>query len=370
MRCNILKRMIFFIPMKFKEGYVSGSSIRPKKMVQAFKEIGYDVDAVWGTSTERKRKIRQIIKNIENGIVYDFLYAENNTTPALISTDSYHIPRHPFVDRKFFAYLKKMNVPMGIFYRDLYWRYPKFLNCLSWWKRIVTVFLQKDELKMYENLFDVLFLPSLRCIEPLKTDFRGEISELPPGCIEVNNKKENNDKVKIFYVGGIGDEYDIRMFLKTVNEVENVEFIVCTREKDWKLVQEEYEEMIGKNTLVIHESGESLSKYYAVADVACLFFEPSEYRGLAMPVKLFEYIGNKLPVISGCNTAAADFIVNNDVGWTIDYDKTQLKILLESLVNDRKIIAEKRRNIEKIIPKNTWKARAEFVAEKLLGGKN
>lgn len=364
------KHMIFYIPMKFKDGYISGSSIRPQKMVNAFKEIGYEVDIVWGTSSERKHKIDQIKQKIEKGITYDFLYAENNTTPALLSTDPHHIPRHPLVDRQFFAYLRRKNIAMGIFYRDLYWRYPKFLQPLSWWKRKVIVWLQLDELNLYEKLFDVLFLPSLRCVKPLGTSFNREIVALPPGCNDVSSKKNNEKKkLQIFYVGGIGDEYDIRMFLKIVSEIEGVEFTVCTRKKDWNLVKDDYGRFIGKNITLIHESGESLRKFYEAADVACLFFKPSEYMGLAMPVKLFEYIGNKLPIISCKNTAAADFISANDIGWTINYDEDSLRKLINDLVGNREMVAEKRNNIEKIIPNNTWCARAEEVARKLLGVK-
>ena len=55
-----LKKMIFHIPMKIDINLHSGSQIRPQKMIQAFKNIGYDVDVVMGYVKERKEHIKQI----------------------------------------------------------------------------------------------------------------------------------------------------------------------------------------------------------------------------------------------------------------------------------------------------------------------
>ena len=188
----MMKRMIFHVPLKLREGYVSGSTIRPQKMMEAFRSLGYEVDAIWGTSSERKIKIEEIKSNIESGAKYDFLYAENSTVPRLIATDKHHVPRHPFVDGDFFAYLKKKKIPMGIFYRDMYWKYPDAMKNLSWWKRKLIIALQKQELAEYEQLFDVLFLPSMRCLKPLGTKFSGTISS---ASISVQNSCSNDDTI-------------------------------------------------------------------------------------------------------------------------------------------------------------------------------
>ena len=50
-----MKRMIFHIPMKIDRNRASASQIRPMKMIEAFKECGYEVAVVEGYGKERKR---------------------------------------------------------------------------------------------------------------------------------------------------------------------------------------------------------------------------------------------------------------------------------------------------------------------------
>ena len=95
------KRMIFHVPNYIDLEAKSGSNIRPIKMINAFKEIGYDVDVVMGYASERKSKIKEIKNNIKNGVKYDFLYSESSTMPTLL-TEKNHLPTHPFLDFSFF----------------------------------------------------------------------------------------------------------------------------------------------------------------------------------------------------------------------------------------------------------------------------
>ena len=88
------KRCIFHIPNYIDKTSKSGSSVRPQMMIKAFEEIGYHVDYVMGYGKERKSQIEKIKRNIRNGVKYEFLYAENSTTPTLL-TEKNHIPKYP-----------------------------------------------------------------------------------------------------------------------------------------------------------------------------------------------------------------------------------------------------------------------------------
>ncbi len=58
--------MIFHLPLQLDQKMQSCSQIRPQKMIQAFKDIGYDVDVVMGYVQQEKKE-----GNIENeSIVY------------------------------------------------------------------------------------------------------------------------------------------------------------------------------------------------------------------------------------------------------------------------------------------------------------
>lgn len=57
-----MKRMIFHIPLKINRERSSASQIRPLKMIEAFKKVGFEVDLVEGYGKERKKQIKKIKK--------------------------------------------------------------------------------------------------------------------------------------------------------------------------------------------------------------------------------------------------------------------------------------------------------------------
>ena len=95
--------------MKIDRNRASASQIRPMKMIEAFKECGYEVVVVEGYGKERKRQIKEIKSNILKGVKYDFLYSESSPMPTLL-TEKNHLPLYPFFDFSFFAFCKKHGI--------------------------------------------------------------------------------------------------------------------------------------------------------------------------------------------------------------------------------------------------------------------
>ncbi|GAB6149074.1 glycosyltransferase family protein [Clostridium novyi] len=371
------KRCIFHIPYKVSPDIVSGSHIRPLKMLNAFKNIGYDVDVIMGYGAEREQSIKNIKKNIENGVKYDFLYAESSTMPTLL-TEKNHIPKYPFLDFSFFKYCKSHNIKIGLFYRDIHWKFEQYKNNVGTAKRIISTMFYNYDLKKYKELVDVLYLPSKEMFKYLEIDFKGKIEELPPGS-EKNDRVElvkykSDDYLNIFYVGGISTElYDIRELFKVANELPWIKLTVCCRESDWNNVADAYLNYLNERISIIHKSGEELYAYVKKADILNLFIRPTEYWEFAVPVKLFTYISYKKPIISAKNTVTGNFVEKNNIGWSIDYSKEELIKMLTELKNNRKEIVEKTSNMEKVLEENTWNSRAKKVVKDLLameqGGK-
>lgn len=371
------KRCIFHIPYKVSPDIVSGSHIRPLKMLNAFKNIGYDVDVVMGYGQEREESIKNIKKNIENGVKYDFLYAESSTMPTLL-TEKNHIPKYPFLDFSFFKYCKSHNIKIGLFYRDIHWKFEQYKNNVGTAKRIISTMFYNYDLKKYKELVDVLYLPSKEMFKYLEIDFNGKIEELPPGSEKNDSvdlvKYKSDDYLNIFYVGGISTElYDIRELFKVANELPWIKLTVCCREGDWNNVADAYSNYLNERISIIHKSGEELYPYVKKADILNLFIRPTEYWEFAVPVKLFTYISYKKPIISAKNTVTGNFVEKNNIGWSIDYSKEELIKMLTELKNNRKEILEKTSNMEKVLEENTWNSRAKKVVKDLLameqGGK-
>lgn len=368
-----MKYCIFHIPFFIDINWPSGTNIRPLKMIKAFQSIGYEVDIVSGYGKERKENIDEIKRKIISGRKYDFLYSESSTEPTLL-TEKNHLPSYPFLDFGFLSFCRKNAIPVGLFYRDIYWRFDLY-NSVPLMKRSIAKLFYKYDLKKYKNLLDVLYLPSLKMYDYMPIDFDGKVEELPPAVdespsiVEEINENQKNFKtdgsLNIFYVGGISKLYNIEKLFQAVSEANFCTLTVCCRKGEWESNKSIYEKYLNDRVEIIHKSGKELEPYFNKASLFSLFFEKSEYRNFAIPIKLFEYIENKKPIISVEGTSAGDFVYKNQIGWTIDYNVDDLKELLKQIYDNEKEYYTKVRNIENILPEHTWKARAKKVAEDL-----
>lgn len=359
------KRMIFHIPNNINLSKKSGSNIRPYKMIQAFENIGYHVDIVMGYGKERQQSIEDIENNILNGIKYDFLYSESSTMPTLL-TEKHHLPTHPFLDFNFFRFCKRRNIKIGLFYRDIHWKFPLYKKVVSKFKRIVAVLFYKYDLYMYNKLIDIMYIPSESFKKYIKDDVLVHMELLPPGADikkDVNNKTVDN-KLHIFYVGGMSvDIYHFPLLVKTISQMNDVVLTICTRENEWEKSKAEYQKYMNDNIKIVHTSGNGLSKYYKEADICSLFFEPTDYISMSIPIKTFEYLSYHKPIICVKKTEVADFIEKNDIGFSIPYNENSLKKLITKILKNKDILKKKKENISKIISLNTWSSRAEKVAK-------
>ena len=152
--------IIFHHPLPLDENPNSASRIRPLRILEAFKKLGCRVDLVTGFSAERKKKINTIKKNIQNGIKYDLLYSESSTMPTIL-TDPHHLPLHPFMDWLFFKFCNNNGIPIGLFYRDIYWLFETYSDGLNTLKRVVAKTAYWFDLWVYQQTLSKLYLPSL-----------------------------------------------------------------------------------------------------------------------------------------------------------------------------------------------------------------
>ncbi len=362
------KRCIFHIPNFIDSTIVSGSSLRPRKMLEAFQKTGYHVDYVMGYGKEREIQIKQIKKNIQQGIKYEFLYSESSTMPTLL-TEKNHLPIYPFLDFGFFKFCKKNGIKIGLFYRDIYWKFPVYKEEVSLGKRICSVPMYKYDLMEYQKYVDKLYLPSELMKKYVGIDVL--YGELPPGCEtdfgyqkkknEIWKTREENKRLRLFYVGGIKQLYDLTKLLKAIKALDFVELTICCRENEWKECYERYKPYLTERVSVIHKSGSALNEYYMNADICMLFFASEGYRRFAMPIKLFEYIGKLTPIIAVMGSAAGTFVDKTNSGWVIPHDEEALKELLKSIYQEPELLNEKQEQIFKIAADNTWEKRAKQV---------
>src|SRR5690606_32565157 len=73
--------------------------------------------------------------------------------------DAGHIPKDWKIDKDVFKTLKKHHVPIGVFYRDVYWKFDE-LYSLKGLKKFVMQTIYKLEEKFYSKYVHTVFLPS------------------------------------------------------------------------------------------------------------------------------------------------------------------------------------------------------------------
>lgn len=363
-----MKRCIYFYPQPIKENPSAGSALRPYQMLQAFRDIGYQVDAVIGHGAERKAKIREVRENIKNGVQYDFTYCENVNEPMLL-TEKDHIPRYPFMDFRFFKLCRRHNIPIGLFYRDVYWKFPIFAETVSLPKRLIEIPLFHYDLARYRKWLNVLYLPTFRMQQYVMENFPSR--ELPPGGVlrpdsyARRRSREAGEGLKIFYVGSISSLYDNKMLFQAVQETPGVYLTVCTHQKQWEQCLSDYAPYLCDRITVVHQSGDALREHYENADVAAYCLNHDEYLDMAMPIKVFEAIGYGTPLVATSIYSIAELVRRNDIGWVTETSVDGIKKILAHLRDNPQEVREKTENTIRMAAQSTWRCRAEQVAREL-----
>ncbi|ALO66316.1 hypothetical protein AS189_07200 [Arthrobacter alpinus] len=62
-----MARMIYHVPYPLNPEGKSGSALRPMRMLEAFREIGYEVELVSGESKQRRALIKALKARITQG---------------------------------------------------------------------------------------------------------------------------------------------------------------------------------------------------------------------------------------------------------------------------------------------------------------
>jgi glycosyltransferase involved in cell wall biosynthesis len=340
-------------------------------MLEAFRALGYELEEIVGFGAERARAAARVREQLRAGVRFDFAYAESSTMPTPL-TDPHHLPLRPRLDFALFRDLRRHGVPVGLFYRDIHWRFDNYREHTAWWKRVVSVPFYFYEAWQHGRSLDYLFLPSLRMLPYLPSRWPAErVSALPPGCVEEGRAtpalREVGGPLRMLYVGGVTPPlYDLRVMLDVADRTPGLQLTLCCRAPEWDRVARRYQLSGSGGVRVVHAQGEALGELYASAELFLLFWRPSEYLDITISVKVFEALGHGVPIVTTAGTEAARFVEREGIGWVISTE-TELTSLLTRLRSDPSEIATKRARTLEVRTRHTWIARARTAAAMLTG---
>lgn len=356
-----MKKFIVYFPFPLTSTE-SGSGVRPIKLLEAFrtfaKQENYECIEITGPSNERKKALKRLYKEVDPKDIL-FCYMENKTIPIWL-TDPNHMPVHPFMDYAFFRYLQRNDIPLGVFYRDIYWKFDHLYSVNNPVIKKAMLRLFKLELYLFKKYAKTIFLPSLYMNAYVKVD-PSKVSESPPGGIDLTavTKHTKDEIITAIYVGGISPRYGIYETLEAFYQLnkENVKIklkLVC-REKEYITYKEKFSKYQDCSWLdIIHAHGEELIPIYKQADFGIVTLQHDVYNDFAVPVKLFEYLSFGLPVLSSKTSALSHFVEREEIGIAVDDHVEAIQKGLTSFI-DRQIRDQYKKNaINALKTKHLW----------------
>jgi glycosyltransferase involved in cell wall biosynthesis len=334
-------------------------------MLNAFQDLGYDVTVVDGYSRERREKIAQLKNALQRGERFDFRYAENAPSPYALA-DPDHLPRHPLIDCSFFQLMKKHLIPVGLFYRDIYWQFSAFREEHPLLIRLFSYPFYYFDLNLIKRCkINTLFLPSLEMGEYFPAIFKSpQQKALPPGASVIEASFPNKPiRHNAIYVGGLMPPlYDLRPTFELMQQLPRWRLTIICRESEWRQSKDIYKWNEAANISVKHASGERIQELLLESDIFLLLRNPDPYLSFAMPVKIFEAIGCGLPIVTNSWDAVGNLVESEGVGW-VEPNLDCCVTLLREMHEDT--ISAKRRQVELSRQNHTWCKRAETVVQTL-----
>lgn len=337
----------------------SGSSVRPIKILNAFNELGWQVDIVAGFSNPanipaRTATVRKFIKKLKTESDYDFCYIEPPAGPMFTPADL-----------SLMKLVHKKKIPTAIFYRDAYWKLASWFkeHTSSTLKFGLIYALQKHQWKLIQKYCDVVYGPTKSFCDAMEPDKpmkqlppAGEIIEQAQGDITLRNR--------LIYVGEFSAVCGVPLLLEAmeiVNRKIPVELELVCRKADY----EKHGGTEPRPWLHIHHiSGDELKKLYLNCDAAAVPRSDDSYMRIALPVKLLEYLSFGVPIIATDVLETTNFINKYDIGIICKPDAESLADAIIRLYSSPDLIKRYHDNaIKALMSENLWTHRAQQIAK-------
>jgi glycosyltransferase involved in cell wall biosynthesis len=360
------KNIIFHIPWELKNRQFSATAIRPRKMMHAFLQLGYRADIVWGDAVERKARIEEIKHKIALGKRYQFVYSESSTAPTPFANGIKDSLKGFDQDIRFLKFLHGKGIPIGLYYRDMYWMFPKADPEESFLRKMIFKPFYFRDLECYRRFVDIFFVQTEEMSRLLPRKGHDCVDLLPPGLEHPQHPVIDKDhKLTLFYSGGLNKAYDMDLVLETLSSRKEVQNYMCFRKHEWEMKKRYFRKADLGGIKVLHASADELPYYMNKSHIGLCYFKPEKARQYMLPVKIFHYMEYNLPILATEGTPTGDFVKNNNIGWSIPYNKQVFEGFIDSLLANPEQIEEKIRNLAEIKRNHTWIERAKYTALKL-----
>ncbi len=168
--------------------------------------------------------------------------------------------------------------------------------------------------------------------------------------------KVHSDKLRISYIGAVRQFNELKNLMDACKDIRDIQISIHGAGVDYKRLNNIKNDYKGVEVTGVYHFKES-AKLYSKADILYALYPINalQYRA-SYPVKLFEAIITKTPIIVSKGTVLEEFIKKNDIGFVVDPSNVQeIKNLINIINENRRILDEKSKNLEKIQFDYSWK---------------
>ena len=287
---------------------LSGSSVRPAKILKAFSESGHEVIVLSGNqfNSDRVRKVKNMLKELKH-VRLDLCYIESPTYPIVQHSDRTLIKR-----------IHQIGIPMAYFYRDFYRKFPEQF--------------------------------------PRKTGIVGHLKDY--GLIYVGEVIGHYDSPLLLDSCQLLHRQDNSFRL----------ILVC-REDEWAQVEHPCKN--AEWLEVHHASGKELESLYRRASVAFVMPKKEiPYNEFAVSVKVFEYISYGLPVVAINSKALSDIVTSEQIGLVVGPDVDEVCSAVNEILSSDSTYQQYLNAVKKSLwERNLWKHRVNTIISDLTSKK-
>jgi hypothetical protein len=363
------KPMIIFTHFAQIEGHRhSARPMRVRAMRDNFRKKGHCF-TLMGEPKVLTKKFNYLKHYIQEAQNIDLVYEESLSSPHPIES------QHSIMRVELRELLKKYQINYSVFFRDMYQAYPSFekiLKELSFQRFNV---LRGESLNMFEHITKMytpsnMFSNEMFLKGMIESQHIQKLTPLPPAInpsFQIYNNtyiSGSDENIKIVYTGGMGEFYNFRAFVEALLLCKTLplEFHLYIKKEELDKSRHIYGNELDKaSNVFIHRGSFTELAINMNFDLGMSLFDDDNYRKMAAPVKVFDYLSLNMPVLAGCGTEAGAIVSQNNVGFSIENSVEDIVRFFMEIVNNRGLLKEKQENIAKFVEENSWEKRVEQV---------
>lgn len=216
-------------------------------------------------------------------------------------------------------------------------------------RMVVNYFQNKSDFIIYVNELQKDFMSNkskMKCIYlpnyPNVSDYKN--------CV-----KSSSDKLRISYIGSVRQFYELKKLMDACKDFEDVIVFIHGAGVAYEKLNNikcKYENVIVTGKYDFKKS----VGLYSETDVLYAIYPKSSMQYLtSYPVKFFEAIITKTPIIVSRGTILEKFVTKHDIGFVVDEENVnEIRNLIKYINENKYLLKEKTKNLEKIQYSFCW----------------